>query len=88
MSLNDNMNVKGGPTVSVQQVGYTKVELGKRAAPALKQPDVVKAAMDKIANPPAPREQMRGQRSSKNYDENGKAFRSSGFTSTDTGANN
>jgi hypothetical protein len=42
--------------------------------------DVVKATMDKIANPPSPREQMRGQRTSKHYEETGKAFRSNMFT--------
>lgn len=39
--------------------------------------DTVKEAMDLIANPPGPRQQMRGQQDSRNYNENGKAFRSS-----------
>lgn len=38
--------------------------------------DSVKATMDQIKNPPSPREQMRGQRDSRNYNENGKAFQS------------
>ncbi len=41
--------------------------------------DSVKATMDQIANPPSPREQMRGQQNSRSYNENGKAF-----TSTET----
>jgi hypothetical protein len=49
--------------------------------------DPVKAAMDKIANPPCPREQMRGQRNSKHYDENGKAFKSTS-DSSDSDAGN
>ena len=36
--------------------------------------DTVKATMDSIANPPSPREQMRGQQNSRNYHEDGKAF--------------
>ena len=39
-------------------------------------PDTVKSSMDQIAAPPSPREQMRGQQNSKNYSENGKAFKS------------
>jgi hypothetical protein len=38
--------------------------------------DTAKATMDAIANPPAPRSQMRGQQDSRNYNENGKAFQS------------
>src|SRR5258707_9564889 len=38
--------------------------------------DPVKAAMDQIANAGGPREQMRGQRNSRHYDESGKAFKS------------
>lgn len=87
MSAND-MNVAGGPAITVKQVGYAKVDLGKRTPTVDKVTDVVKATMDKLSNPPHPREQMRGQRNSKYYDENGKAFRSSGFTATDTASGN
>lgn len=38
--------------------------------------DYAKAAMDKIVNPPGPREQMRGQQTQKAYSEDGKAFES------------
>ncbi len=39
--------------------------------------DTAKNAMDSIASPPGPRQQMKGQQDSRNYNENGKAFRSS-----------
>lgn len=38
--------------------------------------DVVKAAMDKIANAGGPRTQMQGQQDQRGYQESGKAFRS------------
>jgi hypothetical protein len=38
--------------------------------------DSVKDAMDGIANPPSPRQQMRGQQDGRNYNESGKAFQS------------
>jgi hypothetical protein len=84
----NNFAVAGGPSVSVKKVDQAKVELGKRTPLVDTRPDPVKATMDQIANPPCPREQMRGQRNSKNYNENGKAFRSSGFTNTDSDAGN
>jgi hypothetical protein len=49
--------------------------------------DSAKAAMDSIANPPAPREQMRGQQNSRNYNENGKGFKSTS-NSPDSDAGN
>jgi hypothetical protein len=38
--------------------------------------DTAKASMDAIANNGGPREQMKGQQDSRNYNENGKAFKS------------
>jgi len=49
--------------------------------------DTAKAAMDQIANPPAPREQMRGQQNSRNYNEQGKGFQSTS-DSSDSDAGN
>lgn len=87
MSRND-MNVAGGPTIEVKKVGHAKVDLSKRTPTVGSIPDPVKATMNKLANPPHPREQMRGQRNTKNYEENGKSFRSSGFTATDSSSEN
>jgi len=84
----DNFNVSSGPSISVKKVDQAKVEIGKRTSLVDTRPDPVKAAMNQIANPPGPREQMRGQRDSKNYDENGKAFRGSEFASLDSDAGN
>jgi hypothetical protein len=69
-----NMNVAGGPKIEVKKVTGN-----------LKMADPVKSVMDQIANPPCPREQMRGQRNSKHYDENGKAFRGSEFVTPEAG---
>lgn len=80
-SINDGMSVSSGPKIDVKQVGYAKVELGKRTAEVCKLPDVVKATLDKLADPPCPREQMRGQRNSKHYNEDGRSFRGSEYVS-------
>jgi len=83
-----NFQVAGGPSISVKKVDQAKVEIGKRTPLVDTRPDPVKASMDEIANSPAPREQMHGQRDSKNYNENGKAFRSSAFCALDSEAGN
>lgn len=49
--------------------------------------DSVAGPMDAIKNPPAPREQMRGQQDSRNYNESGKAFQSTS-NSPDSDAGN
>jgi hypothetical protein len=49
--------------------------------------DSAKAAIDQIKNPPSPREQMRGQKNSRNYNENGKGFKSTS-NSPDSDAGN
>ena len=46
------------------------------------------AAMAKIANPPGPREGMRGQRNSRSYDENGKSFQNFPGNLTDSDGGN
>lgn len=96
--INANLNVSGGPTIVVKKVDQAKLNYpninmdadnrdlvkatGKPSAKADSTGDVVKAAMDKIANPPSPRQQMRGQQDSRNYNENGKAFKSTGNADT------
>jgi hypothetical protein len=86
--INSGLTVSGGPTIAVKKVDQAKVEIGKRAPLVDSKSDPVKAAMDKIANPPCPREQMRGQRNSRHYDENGKSFRGSEFAAPDSDAGN
>jgi hypothetical protein len=49
--------------------------------------DTAKAAMDVIANNGGPREQMKGQQDSRNYNENGRAFQSTS-NSPDSDAGN
>jgi hypothetical protein len=82
--INAGLTVSGGPKIDVKKVDQAKVEFGKRAPLVdTRKPDPVKATMDQISNPPHPREQMRGQRDSRHYNENGKAFRGSEFAGLD-----
>jgi hypothetical protein len=96
-AITKDFTVSGGPRIDVKKVdqaklGYPNSDMNKDngglvKATGSKSPNVdskkdpVKATMDNIANPPCPREQMRGQRNSRNYNENGKAFRGSEFAS-------
>lgn len=56
MSLNANMNVKGGPTVAIKRVDQAKVSLKGQDKIVGEVGDVVKTAMDRISNPPSPRD--------------------------------
>jgi hypothetical protein len=60
--------------VVVKQTGFKDLKSGADHRGG--SPDTVKASIDQIANNGGPRSQMKGQRNSKNYNENGKAFRS------------
>jgi hypothetical protein len=75
-----------GPIV-VKPVGHNALE-GSHKGDYRRSGDTAKASMDKIANPPAPREQMRGQQNSKHYQENGRVFVSNEFASSDSDAGN
>jgi len=61
--------------IAVQPVDRKTLE-GSTPGDFRKSGDYAKSAMDQIANPPGPREQMRGQQDGKHYHEDGKAFRS------------
>lgn len=86
---NSGMTVRAQiPSPTVQPVGRKTLE---GSTPGDFRTDVSKcadAAVSKIANPPGPREQMRGQQNSKHYDENGKGFRSTEGASPDSDAGN
>lgn len=81
--INSNFTVGGGPQIAVKKVDATDVVIGQRT-PRLTDStsDTVKASMDSIANPPAPRDQMRGQQNSRNYLEDGKKSRVSERTTS------
>jgi hypothetical protein len=55
-------------SASVLPIVVKKVDTGTQD----NQPDTVKASMDSIKNSPGPRQQMRGQKNSRNYNEDGK----------------
>jgi hypothetical protein len=58
--INANMNVKGGPTVAVKQVGYAKVNFAAKSTPKVDSVgDPVSGSMDSIKNPPGVRDGAR-----------------------------
>jgi hypothetical protein len=60
--------------ITVKKTDFKDLKTGADYRPG--SPDTVKSSMDQIADNGGPRSQMKGQRNSKNYSENGKAFRS------------
>jgi hypothetical protein len=80
--------VCGSPVAQgpVKKVDQADIRFGQKEPNVGSVGDVVKACMDSIANTGGPRAQMRGQRDSKNYNENGKAFdRTSNSPDSDAG---
>jgi len=73
--------------ITVQPVDR-KTITGSTPGDFRKSGDSAKSAMDQIANPPGPREQMRGQQDGKHYHEDGKAFRSFPGNLVDSDAGN
>lgn len=82
-----DMSVSSVVPVSVKPVDRKTLE-GSTPGDFNKSGDTAKASMDAIANPPSPREQMRGQQNSRNYNENGKSFVSSPGDLADSDAGN
>lgn len=70
----------------VKTVDATDIRFDSREANVDSVGDVVKSSMDAIKNASGPRTQMPGQRDSRNYNENGKTFKStSNSPDSDTG---
>lgn len=65
--------VSQGP---VKKVDQADIRFGQKKPNVGSVGDVVKASMDQTANAGGPRQQMRGQQNSRNYQENGRAFES------------
>jgi hypothetical protein len=101
---NKNLTVKGGPDVAVKKVdqvvlSYPQFDVNAdnrtmEAKSATKSGsvdavgDVARKTLDDLANLPQPRKQMTGQRNSKHYDENGKAFKTFPGNLTDSDQGN
>jgi hypothetical protein len=74
-SVTSGMNCQSQvPAPVAKQAGHSSLEGSNVGEHRTKFGDPVKATMDAIANPPAPREQMRGQQTQRAYLENGKGF--------------
>ena len=77
-TTNTGMAVSGGAVSQAvaKRVDQADVRFGQKEPNVGSVGDVVKASMDQIASTGGPRQQMRGQQNSRNYNENGKAFKS------------
>jgi hypothetical protein len=85
-TINSGMTVAASVLpVSVKQTGFRDLKNGADYRPGSQ--DTAKSSIAEISNNGGPREQMQGQRNSRNYSENGKAFRSTDNAADSDGGN-